>query len=143
MAGVFAADHGAKQIIFVDTEPRLSFIEKHFPASYLSKVVTVDFKKLSSGITNAETVVSRLKTLCDGRGPDVALECAAGEYAKGWMHWLEIATGAETDTSEILNEMVESVREYGRCGVTGIYVGYVSTCDCYRIFFPKPETPAC
>ena len=127
MAGVFAADQGAKQIIFVDTEPRLSFIEKHFPAKYLSKVVTVDFKKLSSGITNAETVVSRLKTLCDGRGPDVALECAAGEYAKGWIHWLEIATGAETDTSEILNEMVESVREYGRCGVTGIYVGYVST----------------
>lgn len=50
----------------------------------------------------------------------------AGEYAKGWVHWLEMMVGAETDTSEILNEMIESVRAYGRVGVTGAYVGYVS-----------------
>lgn len=43
------------------------------------------------------------------------------------MHWLEISLGAETDTSEILNEMIEGVRAFGRCGVTGIYVGYVSS----------------
>jgi threonine dehydrogenase-like Zn-dependent dehydrogenase len=56
----------------------------------------------------------------------VAIECAAGEYAKGWVHWLEMSIGAETDTSEILNEMVEGVRNYGRCGVTGVYVGYTN-----------------
>ena len=39
---------------------------------------------------------------------------------------IELAVGAETDTSELLNEMIESVRNYGRVGVTGIYVGYVS-----------------
>jgi threonine dehydrogenase-like Zn-dependent dehydrogenase len=97
----------------------------------MSKVDLIDFKLLSSGITKSETVVSQLKKLCNGRGPDVALECAAGEYAKGWMHWLEIATGAETDTSEIVNEMVESVRSYGRCGITGVYVGYVSAVVCF------------
>jgi threonine dehydrogenase-like Zn-dependent dehydrogenase len=131
MAGVFAADQGAEKIIFVDTEPRLSFIRSHFPQEHMSKVDLIDFKLLSSGITKSETVVSQLKKLCNGRGPDVALECAAGEYAKGWMHWLEIATGAETDTSEIVNEMVESVRSYGRCGITGVYVGYVSAVVCF------------
>ncbi|ORY56399.1 chaperonin 10-like protein [Pseudomassariella vexata] len=126
MAGFFAADAGASKIIFVDTEPRLTFVKEHWPAKYASKLELVDFKQLSFGATNKETVVSRLKELCGGRGPDVALECAAGEYAKGWAHWLEMMVGAETDTSEIINEMIEGVRNYGRCGVTGVYVGYTN-----------------
>lgn len=125
MAGVFALGEGASRIIFVDTEPRLSFVMSRWPVEHRAKLEVVDFKKLSSGVTNRETVVSRLKEMCGGRGPDCAIECAAGEYAKGWTHWLEIGIGAETDTSEILNEMVEGVRNYGRCGVTGVYVGYV------------------
>lgn len=125
MCGVFALAEGASKLIFVDTEPRLSYVAAHLPAEHRDKLELVDFKKLSHGVTSQATVVSRLKELCGGRGPDVALECAAGEYAKGWLHWLEMAVGAETDTSEILNEMIEGVRNYGRCGVTGIYVGYV------------------
>ena len=126
MAGVFALGEGASRVIFVDTEPRLSFVADRWPAAHRDKLELVDFKKLSFGVTSKATVVSRLKELCDGRGPDVAIECAAGEYAKGWTHWLEMQLGAETDTSEIINEMVEGVRNYGRCGVTGVYVGYVS-----------------
>ncbi|KAH6877212.1 chaperonin 10-like protein [Thelonectria olida] len=126
MAGIFALENGASKIIFVDTEPRLSFVHSRWPAEHKGKVHLVDYKKLSSGITSKETVVSKLKEVCGGRGPDVALECAAGEYPKGWAHWLEMAVGAETDTSEIINEMVESVRNYGRCGVTGVYVGYTN-----------------
>ncbi|KXX81593.1 S-(hydroxymethyl)glutathione dehydrogenase [Madurella mycetomatis] len=126
MAGVYAIDEGASKIIFVDTEPRLSFVSSRWPAEHKDKLELVDYKKLSFGITNKETVVSKLKELCGGRGPDVAIECAAGEYAKGWMHWLEISLGAETDTSEILNEMIEGVRNYGRAGITGVYVGYTN-----------------
>lgn len=127
MAGQFALAQGAVKIIFVDTEPRLSQVRQSFHKDNRDRIDVVDFKELSHGVTNKETVVSRLKQLCNGgRGPDVALECAAGEYAKGWVHKLEIAMGAETDTSEVLNEMVESVRNFGRCGITGIYVGYVS-----------------
>ena len=126
MAGVYALDEGASKVIFVDTEPRLSFVAGRWPAEHKDKLVLVDFKTLSFGATNKETVVSRLKELCGGRGPDVAIECAAGEYAKGWMHWLEIQMGAETDTSEMVNEMIEGVRNYGRAGITGVYVGYVS-----------------
>jgi threonine dehydrogenase-like Zn-dependent dehydrogenase len=127
MAGVFALGEGASKIIFVDTEPRLSVVKQHFPAEHSDKLVLLDYKKLSHGITSKETVVSKLKEISGGRGPDVAIECAAGEYAKGWMHWLEMAVGAETDTSEILNEMIEGVRNYGRCGITGVYVAYVCT----------------
>jgi threonine dehydrogenase-like Zn-dependent dehydrogenase len=32
----------------------------------------------------------------------------------------------ETDTSEIINEMIASVKNFGRVGVTGVYVGFVS-----------------
>ncbi|KAI1091226.1 GroES-like protein [Rostrohypoxylon terebratum] len=126
MAGLFAVKAGATKIIFVDTEPRLTFIDQHWPKAQRDKLELVDYKKLSFGVTNKPTVVSKLKKLCGGRGPDAAIECAAGEYAKGWMHWLEISLGAETDTSEILNEMIEGVRAFGRCGVTGIYVGYTN-----------------
>lgn len=126
MAGVFAVDEGASKIIFVDTEPRLSLLKSKWPAEHQSILELVDYKNLSFGVTNKPTVVSKLKELCGGRGPDVALECVAGEYPKGWMHWLEMAVGAETDSSEIVNEMIESVRNYGRCGITGVYVGYVS-----------------
>ena len=126
MAGVFALGEGASRVIFVDTEPRLSFVAGRWPAEHRSKLELVDFKKLSFGVTAKDTVVSRLKELCGGRGPDAAIECVAGEYPKGWMHWLEMQLGAETDTSEILNELIEGVRNYGRCGVTGVYVGYVS-----------------
>jgi hypothetical protein len=34
--------------------------------------------------------------------------------------------GMETDTSEIVNEMITSVRNFGRYGITGVYVGFVS-----------------
>lgn len=132
MAGIFALGEGAKRVIFVDTEPRLTYIREHWPAEQKDKVDYIDFKKLSFGVTNKETVVSRLKEMCGGRGPDVAIECAAGEYAKGWLHTIELAVGAETDTSELLNEMIESVRNYGRCGVTGVYVGYVSSLDSFN-----------
>jgi threonine dehydrogenase-like Zn-dependent dehydrogenase len=128
MAGVFALREGASRVVFVDTEPRLSFVASRWPAEHRSKLDLIDFAQLGSGIAaGKDTVVSRLKETCrGGRGPDCAIDCAAGEYAKGWLHRLEQGLGLETDTSETLNEMVEGVRNYGRCGVTGVYVGYTN-----------------
>ncbi|RGP72150.1 s- hydroxymethylglutathione dehydrogenase alcohol dehydrogenase [Fusarium longipes] len=126
MAGYFALKEGASKIIFVDTEPRLSYVRDHWPAEHKDKLEFVDFKKLSHGVTNKPTVVSRLKELTGNRGPDCAIECVAGEYPKSWTHTIEMALGAETDSSEIINEMIEGVRNYGRCGVTGVYVGYTN-----------------
>jgi threonine dehydrogenase-like Zn-dependent dehydrogenase len=114
--------NGAKRVIMIDGGPaawRLDFIRERIP-----KVEILNFTNLPKG----ESVTSQLKRMEHG-GPDVALECAAGEYAKGWAHYFEMLTGLETDTSEIVNEMITSVKSFGRCGITGVYVGFVSIAD--------------
>lgn len=78
MAGVFAVGEGASKVIFVDTEPRLSIIKSRWPKQHRDKIEVLDFKQLSFGVTSKDTVVSKLKELTGGRGPDVAIECAAG-----------------------------------------------------------------
>lgn len=106
----------ASRVILIDSNWRLDFVKSKTP-----KVETIDFSKLPRGTS----VVSKLKEMIH-EGPDVAIECVAGEYAKGWAHYFELLLGAETDTSEIVNEMIESVKSFGRCGITGVYVGYTN-----------------
>src|ERR1700761_9308972 len=60
MAGVFALGEGASKVIFIDTEPRLSFVESRWPKEHKDKLQLIDFKKLSFGVTNKDTVVSKL-----------------------------------------------------------------------------------
>ncbi|QIW97924.1 hypothetical protein AMS68_003442 [Peltaster fructicola] len=118
MCSDFAFLNGAKRVIMIDSvQWRLDLLKEKDP-----RVETVNFSKLSG----ANPVVAKLKEMVDGRGPDIALECAAGEYAKSLAHKAEIALGLETDTSEILNEMIMSVRNYGSVGVTGVYVGFTN-----------------
>lgn len=119
MAAEFAFVNGAKRVILIDGGEgawRLDFVKKRAP-----KIETITFTDLPKG----ESVMSQLKKMCDGRGPDVAIDCTAGEYAQSWQHYFENLLGLETDTSELLNEMITSVRAYGRCGVTGVYAGFV------------------
>jgi len=118
MCAEFALINGASRVIMVDSNWRIDYVKE----KYGSKIETLDFSKLGKG----ESVTSKLKEMVDGRGPDVALECVAGEYAKGWAHYFEILLGMETDTSEIVNEMITSVRNFGRCGITGVYVGFTN-----------------
>lgn len=108
MAVDFAFLQGASRVIVIDSNWRLDFVKQKLP-----KVETIDFSKLAKG----ETITSKLKDMVHG-GPDVAIECVAGEYAKGWAHYFEIMLGLETDTSEIVNEMITSVKNFGRCGIT-------------------------
>jgi threonine dehydrogenase-like Zn-dependent dehydrogenase len=112
--------NGASRVIIIDggdASWRLDFVKSKIP-----KVETINYTALPKG----ESVTSQLKKI-EHDGPDVALECAAGEYAKGWAHYFEMLVGAETDTSEIVNEMITSVKNFGRCGVTGVYAGYVGS----------------
>lgn len=111
MCADFAFINGAKRVIMIDQNWRLDYMKEKYP-----NVECLDFSKLGKG----ESVTSKLKEMVDGRGPDVCLECVAGEYAKGWAHYFELMLGMETDTSEIINEMITSVRNFGRCGVTGM-----------------------
>jgi len=112
----FSFMQGASRVIVIDSNWRLDYIKQKYP-----KAETLDFSALPRG----RTVTAELKDMVH-EGPDVALECVAGEAAKGWAHYFELQLGLETDTSEILNEMITSVKSYGRCGITGVYVGYTN-----------------
>ena len=117
MCADFAFMHGAARVIMIDANWRLDFVK-----SKDSRIETLDYSQLPRG----KTVPVALKEMVPHGGPDVALECVAGEYAKGWAHYFEMALGFETDSSEIVNEMIMAVKSFGRCGITGVYVGYVS-----------------
>jgi len=116
MCADFAFINGASRVIMIDSNWRLDYVKSKY------NVETLDYTALGKG----ETVTSKLKEMVDGRGPDVALECVAGEYPKGWGHTIELALGLETDTSELVNEMITSVRNFGRCGITGVYAGFTN-----------------
>lgn len=116
MAAEFSLLKGASRIIMIDQNWRLDFIKERYP-----KIETIDFSTLPRGTS----VYTKIRELVP-RGPDVALECVAGEYPKGWAHYFEILLGLETDSSEIVNEMITSVRNFGSCGITGVYVGYTN-----------------
>ena len=119
MAAEMSFTNGASRVIMIDggaASWRLDFCKEKLP-----KIEVINYTDLPRGTT----VTSRLKEMEHG-GPDVALECVAGEYAKGWAHYFEMLLGAETDTSEIINEMITSVKNFGRCGITGVYVGFTN-----------------
>ncbi|KAJ5794719.1 Alcohol dehydrogenase superfamily zinc-type [Penicillium paradoxum] len=119
MCAQFSFFHGASRVILIDGGDgawRLDYVKTKAP-----KIETINFTDLPKG----ESVTSQLQKMVEG-GPDVALECAAGEYAKGWAHYFEQLLGLETDTSELLNEMITAVRPFGHVGVTGIYAGYTN-----------------
>lgn len=116
MTASFAFMNGAKRVIIIDQNWRLDFVKSKLP-----KVETVNFSHLGKG-----GVPQKLKEMTDGLGPDCCLECVAGEYPKSKEHAAQLAAGEEDDTPELLNEMIESVKSFGRIGVTGIYVGFTN-----------------
>lgn len=119
MCAEFCFKQGAERVIVIDGEAgawRLKFVKDSLP-----QVETLDFGQLSRG----QSVPGELWKLAPN-GLDVALECVAGEYAKSWSQKLERMLGMEEDTSEILNELITSVKSFGRVGITGVYLGHVS-----------------
>jgi len=116
MAADFSFINGASRVIMIDSNWRLDYVKSKYP-----KVELLDYSALPRGTS----VTSKLREMVP-RGPDVALECVAGEYAKGWAHYFELLLGMETDTSELINEMITSVKNFGRCGITGVYVGFTN-----------------
>jgi len=59
-------------------------------------------------------------------GVDVVIECAGFEYAKSLKHKIELMLKLETDSSDIFEEMFQSVRCFGRVAVIGVYAGYAN-----------------
>lgn len=116
MCAYFAFKKGASRVIGIDNNWRLDWCKAKLP-----KLETLDYSKIPSG----SSVPTELRKMVD-KGVDRALECAAGEYAKGIGHKIEMRLGLENDTSETLNEMILSVKKFGTIGITGVYSGYTN-----------------
>jgi len=80
-------------------------------------ITVIDFKN--------EDVCKRLQELVPG-GLDCGIECAGFEYAKTLKHKIEMALSLETDTADIISEMIYSVRKFGIVSIIGVYSGYTN-----------------
>jgi len=104
---------GASQIIVIEAcKERVDIVKKH-----IANVQIIDYDK--------ENVVESIAKLCPG-GPDVVIECAGFRFAKSMLHKVERAVGLETDTSELVNECIKSVRKYGRMVLIADYSLYAN-----------------
>lgn len=122
----------AKHIIFIDNvQWRLDLcVERMRATGHANALIdTINFNEVKDVPAKVKELTAPGTNGLDPTRPagvDVALECAAGEYANGIAHKVELTLGLETDTSEILNEMIESTIGYGRIGITGVYAGYTN-----------------
>ncbi|CCM05158.1 uncharacterized protein FIBRA_07367 [Fibroporia radiculosa] len=104
---------GASRIIGIDRVPeRLAFAREKLG------IETLDFSV-------HKDVVKRLQELVPG-GLDVAMDCGTFHQPKTLVHKVEKALMLETDVSEIVNEMIMSVKKGGRCGIIAAYAGYTN-----------------
>jgi len=103
---------GASRIIGIDCVP-----ERLAIASKVLKIETINFKK--------QNVIKTMQEIIPG-GPDCGIECAGFEYPTSVLHKVEMALNLETDTSDILSEMIQTVRKCGTVSIIGVYSGYAN-----------------
>ncbi|GAA5827001.1 hypothetical protein JCM11251_002201 [Rhodosporidiobolus azoricus] len=132
MAGKWSALKNVSHLIAIDNVPwRLEFFKEKISKDHPNvKIDLIDFNQVKD-------VPAKIHELTKGGeggrpatrppGLDVALECAAGEYAKGWLHKIQLGMGLETDTPEILNECIQSTIGFGTVGITGVYAGLTNS----------------
>eukprot|EP01013_Petalomonas_cantuscygni_P009089 TRINITY_DN21862_c0_g1_i1.p2 TRINITY_DN21862_c0_g1~~TRINITY_DN21862_c0_g1_i1.p2 ORF type:complete len:414 (+),score=79.51 TRINITY_DN21862_c0_g1_i1:213-1454(+) len=99
---------GARRIIGIDCVPA------RLEAAKALGIDTIDFSK--------QKVLDEIAKLEPG-GLDCGIECAGYRYTKSWLHRIERAVGLETDTSEILNEIILAMRTYGNVSIIADYAG--------------------
>lgn len=114
-ACMWAFMKGAKRVIGIDSNWRCDFA-----VSKLPKLETVRYDQLGK-----QTVPGKLREMVEG-GVDVAIEASGSEYGKSLLNRLELATGLQQDTAEMVNECIESTRKFGTVGIIADYVGYTN-----------------
>jgi len=65
-----------------------------------------------------------LDELFPGGGPDVCIDCVGYRYPKSNKHKIELATGLESDSCDIVEECILSCKKGGRVILIGDYFGY-------------------
>ncbi|CAO3686700.1 unnamed protein product [Umbelopsis vinacea] len=103
----------ASRIIAVDNVPERMDLAKNKWG-----VETVNFE------TDTD-VAAKISELVPG-GLDRAIDCAGFRYAKGIVHKVERSLGMETDTSEVLNEMIRSTKKFGTVAIIADYAAYTN-----------------
>jgi threonine dehydrogenase-like Zn-dependent dehydrogenase len=106
----------ASRIVGIDCVPERMEIAKR-----ILGIDVINFKE--------QDTVKTLMELIPG-GPDVAIEAAGFEYSTTWKHKVERALSLETDTADILTEMITAVRKCGTVSIIGVYSG---TCNHFPI----------
>ena len=101
---------GAKRVIAIDNVPeRLSMARDNIGCevinfSEIKDVVKALYEKEPEGI-------------------NCYIDAAAFRYTKGALNTFERAVGLETDSSEIVNEMLQAVRKFGHIALVADYAG--------------------
>lgn len=99
----------AGRIIGIDCVP-----ERIKCAQQVLGIETINFKE--------QDVCKTIANLVPG-GVDASIEAAGFEYSTTMKHKIERAVGLETDTSDILTEMITATRKNGRVSLIGVYSG--------------------
>ncbi|EMD91122.1 hypothetical protein COCC4DRAFT_136360 [Bipolaris maydis ATCC 48331] len=115
MACVWAFKKGAKRVIGIDNNWRTEFAKQKIPG-----LETINYQELKK-----QSIPAKIHEMVPG-GVDACIEASGGEYAKTWTHKLELMSGMEQDTSEMINECIYSTRKFGRVGIIGDYVGFTN-----------------
>ncbi|KAG2440986.1 hypothetical protein HXX76_003839 [Chlamydomonas incerta] len=115
--GILAAHsaqvRGARDIVLIDNQQyRLDHAAARIPG-----LTTINFGK--------EKVKPALERLFPG-GPDVCIEAVGFHYCKSMAHAAMVKTLLETDTADILNELIYCCRKGGTIACIGVYVGLVN-----------------
>jgi threonine dehydrogenase-like Zn-dependent dehydrogenase len=107
----------ARRVILIDeVDYRLKHAQKVCPG-----VEVINFKE--------KATLQALKELCanePGRAPDVCIEAVGFHYCKSWLHTIETALQLETDSGDMLNEIIVACRKGGRISIVGVYAGFVN-----------------
>lgn len=113
LAAHVAKVRGADKVFLIDeVDYRLEYAKNKLPY-----VKTINFKK--------EQVYNKLREELPF-GPDVGIDAVGMHYAHSVLNKIEMATGLETDTPEVLNDVIYNVRKGGRVSIIGAYGGYIN-----------------
>lgn len=101
---------GASRVIAVDHVPyRLAFAERY------AKVETVNFKEV-------DDIVTYLKELFEGRGPDVCIDAVGCEAEGSKLHrFMGVGLKLEAGAPTVIEWCIQTVRKGGNVSIVGVY----------------------
>jgi threonine dehydrogenase-like Zn-dependent dehydrogenase len=103
---------GARRVIVIDCVKDRLAVAKSFGCD------VINFEEVSK----VEDEIYKLEP----DGVDCGIDAAAFRYTKGIFHTVQRAVGLETDSSEIVNEALRSVRKFGNICLVADYAAYTN-----------------